>query len=429
MGKRIIQKPRGTKDILSSEQKYFKYFQNTFENIAEQAGFGKVVTPTFEDTKLFVRSVGKETDIVGKEMYTFKDKSGNSLSLRPEGTAPIVRAYLENGMRSLPQPVNMYYFGPFYRYERPQAGRYREFWQFGMESVGDKSPLIDANIIAVAWRVYKRLGIADNITIQINSMGCGTCRPKYVKILKKYYQDKLKKLCPDCKKRYASNPLRLLDCKNDKCVSLQADAPQIINNLCADCYGHFKEVLEYLDELDIIYQLNPNVVRGFDYYTGTVFEIWTEKEGAQNAIGGGGRYDGLVEMLGGSKTPAIGFGGGVERTIEEIKRQEIVPEESKSVSIFVAQLGAEARKKCFRLLNDLLDIGIGAEARFDKGGIRDQLGVASEVGAIYTLLIGQREAYDGTVIIKDMASGNQEIFPYEKIVKEMAKRMKKTIKV
>ena len=425
MGAKIIQKPRGTKDILPEEQRYFKYFQNTFEEVAEQAGFSKIVTPSFEDTKLFVRGVGKETDIVGKEMYTFKDKSGNSITLRPEGTAPIVRAYLENGMQSLPKPVKLYYFDKFYRYERPQAGRYREFWQFGMEAIGDKSPLVDANIIASAWRVYKRLGITDVISIQINSMGCGTCRPKYIKILKKYYQDKTKNLCPDCKKRYATNPMRLLDCKNEKCVVLQADAPQIINNLCSGCHEHFKTVLEYLDELEIGYQLNPTIVRGLDYYSKTVFEVWSEKEGAQNAIGGGGRYDGLIETLGGPKTSAIGFGGGVERAIEEIKKQEVVFEQPKSVNIFVSQLGDKARKKCFRLLNDLLDAGIGAEARFDKGGIGEQLRVASGLGVNYTLLIGQREAFDDTVIIKDMISGNQEVFPYEKIVREMGKRIKK----
>lgn len=423
MGKKIIQKPRGTKDILPEEQKYFKYLRNVFETVAEEAGFEKIDTPTFEDTTLFVRGVGKETDIVGKEMYTFKDKSDNSITLRPEGTAPIVRAYLENGMQSRPQPINLYYFGPFFRYERPQAGRYREFWQFGMEVIGDKSPLVDANIIATASRIYKKLNIKD-ISIQVNSMGCTVCRPKYIKILKKYYAGNLTKLCADCKKRYKTNPLRLLDCKNEKCIPLQAEAPQIINNLCSACHDHFKTVLEYVDELEVSYDLNPNIVRGFDYYTGTIFEIWNEKDGAQNALGGGGRYDSLVDLLGGSKTPAIGFGGGVERTIEEMGKEGIELEKEKNVNIFVAQLGNKARKKCFKLLNDLLDAGIGTEARFDKGGIGEQLKIASNRGVQFTLLIGQREAFDDTVIIKDMASGNQEVFPYEKIVKEMAKRLK-----
>lgn len=423
MGKKIIQKPRGTKDILPEDQKYFKYLRNVFETVAEEAGFEKIDTPTFEDTTLFVRGVGKETDIVGKEMYTFKDKSGNSITLRPEGTAPIVRAYLENGMQSRPQPINLYYFGPFFRYERPQAGRYREFWQFGMEVIGDKSPLVDANIIATASRIYKKLNIKD-ISIQVNSMGCPICRPKYIKILKKYYAGNLTNLCADCKKRYKTNPLRLLDCKNEKCTILQAEAPQIINNLCSVCHDHFKTVLEYVDELEVSYDLNPRIVRGFDYYTGTVFEIWNEKDGAQDALGGGGRYDSLVDLLGGSKTPAIGFGGGVERTIEEMGKEGIEITKEKNVNIFVAQLGNKARKKCFKLLNDLLDAGIGTEARFDKGGIGEQLKIASNRGVQFTLLIGQREAFDDTVIIKDMASGNQEVFPYEKIVKEMTKRLK-----
>lgn len=425
MGRKIIQKPRGTKDIFGEDQKYFKFFRDTFENVAEEAGFLRIDTPAFEDTKLFVRGVGKETEIVSKEMYNFKDKSGNSLTLRPEGTAPVVRAYIENGMQSFPQPVSLYYFGNFFRYERPQAGRYRELWQYGLEVIGDKNPLVDANIIATVARIYKRLDI-QNITIQINSIGCPICRPKYIKLLKKYYASNLNKLCADCKKRYRNNPLRLLDCKNERCTVLQTEAPQIINNLCSSCHDHFKTVLEYIDELEIGYELNPGIVRGLDYYTGTVFEVWSEKDGAQNAIGGGGRYDELVQLLGGPKAPAMGFAGGVERTVEEMKKEEVELESEKNVNIFVAQLGAKARKKCFRLLNDLLDAGIGAEARFDKGGIGEQLKLASKLGVDYTLLIGQREAFDGTVIIKDMASGNQEVFPYEKIVKVMQKRLGKS---
>ena len=420
MGKKF-QRPRGTRDLLFADQKYFKYVQNIFETVAEEAGFQKITTPTFEDSKLFVRGVGKEAEVT-KDMYVFKDKSGNSLALRPEGTAPIVRAYLEDGMQSLPQPVSLYYFSNFFRYERPQAGRYRELWQFGLEVIGDKSPLVDANIIATVWRMYKKLNLTD-ISIQVNSIGCSVCRPKYVKLLKKYYSGKLTKVCADCKKRYKVNPLRLLDCKNDKCLEIQKEAPQIINNLCSACHDHFKTVLEYVDELEIDYELNPKIVRGLDYYTGTVFEVWNAKEGAQNSLGGGGRYDLLVELLGGSKTPAMGFGVGVDRTIEEMEKEEIEFEQKKNVNIFVAQLGNKARKKCFKLLNDLLDAGIGAEARFDKGGIGDQLKTASKLGVEYTLLIGQREAFDGTVIIKDMASGNQEIFPYEKVVKVIAKRL------
>ncbi len=423
MAKRIFQKPRGTKDIWGDDQKYFKYVRDIFENVAEEAGFLKIDTPAIEDTKLFVRGVGKETDIVSKEMYTF-NRSGNSLTLRPEGTAPIVRAYLEDGMQSLPQPVSLYYFSNFFRYERPQAGRYREFWQFGLEVLGDKSPLVDANVIATASRIYKKLNIKD-ISIQVNSMGCPTCRPKYMKLLKKFYSGKVTKLCADCKKRYKTNPLRLLDCKNEKCLALQNEAPQIINNLCSACHDHFKTVLEYVDELDILYELNPKVVRGFDYYTGTVFEIWNASDGAQNSLGGGGRYDELIQTLGGPSIPAMGFGGGVERTIEEMKKEELNLDFPKNVNIFVAQLGSKARKKCFKLLNDLLDAGIGAEARFDKGGIGDQLKTASKLGVEYTLLIGQREAFDGTVIIKDMASGNQEVFPYEKVIKVISKRLNK----
>ncbi|MFA5584199.1 MAG: histidine--tRNA ligase [Bacteriovoracaceae bacterium] len=419
----MIQRPRGTKDILPKEQIYFKNVEKTFSETVEKAGFSKITFPTFEDAKLFNRSIGKDTDVIEKEMYTFSDKSGNLLALRPEGTASVMRAYIENGMQSWSQPVKLYYFGPFFRYDRPQAGRYREFFQFGLEVIGDNNPLVDASLIATAWRIYKKLNI-ENLTIELNSIGCGTCRPKYEKLLKSYYQDQ-KGACKDCLRRLKTKPIRVLDCKNEKCLMIQHDAPQLINNLCSSCHDHFKTVLEYLDELEIPYQLNPKIVRGLDYYTNTVFEIWNQKEKAQNSLGGGGRYDGLAEILGSSKKTGIGFAGGVERVIDEIKKEEIEVSEQKKIDVFVAQLGDKARKKCFRLLNDLLDAGIGVETRFDRGGIGDQLRIASNLGVAYTLLIGQREAFDETVIIKEMDSGNQEIFPYEKIVREMQKRLKK----
>jgi len=424
MAKKILQTPRGTRDILPEQQGYFDYVERVFESVVKSAGFAKVTTPVFEDTNLFVRGVGEGTDIVEKEMYTFKDKSDNSLTLRPEGTASIVRAYLENGMQSLPQPVKLYYFEPMYRYDRPQAGRYREFWQFGFEMIGDKSALADAVVITTAYRIYDNLGLSDKLSMQVNSIGCPDCRPKYLKELTKYYKENEKDLCPDCKKRLVSNPLRLLDCKEKKCQALAEEAPQIVNSLCDACHAHFKEVLEYLDEIGIVYEINARLVRGLDYYTRTVFEIWSQKDGAQNSLGGGGRYDKLVEILGGQATPALGFAGGVDRTVDLIKviREDVDMDGKRDV--FVAQIGEEARKKCFRLMNDLWNNGVDAEGCLDKNGISDQLAAANKIGAKYTLLMGQKEAYDETVILKEMSSGTQEVFTLDKIISEVKRKLK-----
>lgn len=423
MAKKNIQTVRGTKDILPEENRYFDYVNKIFENEAKKSRFGKIETPIFEDTNLFVRGVGKDTDIVEKEMYTFRDKSGNSLTLRPEGTAPVVRAYVENGMQSLPKPIKLYYFGPMFRYERPQAGRYRQFYQFGLEVIGDKNPLQDASLISLVWRAYTSLGLTD-LSLQINSIGCPHCRTKYKKELLKFIKEKEKKLCTDCQKRVKKNPLRLLDCKDKSCQLILKDAPIILNNLCKECHDHFREVLEYLDELDLSYELNPRLVRGLDYYTKTVFEIWTKSEGGQNSLGGGGRYDELIEQLGGKPTPALGFACGTDRIVQFIKNYHIEVIEPNGVDVFVAQLGDEARKKCFRLMHDLHLGGLGAEGCIEKKGISEQLKISSKLGAPFTLLIGQKEAFDDTVIIKDMQSGNQEIYPREKVVKEIKKRLK-----
>lgn len=422
MSKKIYQVPRGTKDIMPDDQVYFDYLFDVFKTVVSSAGFKRITTPVFEDTGLFVRSVGKGTDIVDKEMYSFKDKSNNSLTLRPEGTAPIVRAYLENGMQAWPQPVKLYYFMPMYRYERPQAGRYREHWQFGFEMIGDKDPIADVTVISTAARIYKQLGLT-NVTIQLNSIGDQNCRPKYIKVLKEYYKDKLSKVCSDCKRRYEINPLRLLDCKEDRCQSIIEEAPQFINYLCKDCHDHFKGVLELLDEINISYELNPRLVRGFDYYTRTVFELWTEREGY--ALGGGGRYDKLVEALGGKPTPGLGFAAGADRIVEELKNNpQMEIQSDRSINVYIAQLGDEARKNCLKLLSGMWDQGIAAEGCLEKGSISEQLSNANRLKAKYTLIIGQKEAYDETVIIKEMASGNQEVYPQEQVVKEVKKRLK-----
>ena len=424
MSKKIIQNPRGTRDILPETQTYFDYVERVFFGVTKGAGFQKITTPVFEDTALFVRGVGEGTDIVEKEMYTFSDRSDNSLTLRPEGTASIVRAYLQNGMQSWPQPVKLSYFEPMFRYDRPQAGRYREFWQFGLEMVGDKAPISDAVVITTAYRIYDKLGLGDSLSMQINSIGCANCRPKYLKELTKYYKNHATELCDDCKKRLSNSPLRLLDCKNKKCQILAEEAPQIINSLCTECHDHFSVVLEYLDEIGIVYEINPRLVRGLDYYTRTVFEFWSDSDGSQNSLGGGGRYDMLFEQLGGKPTPALGFAGGVDRTVEQLMASNISFNTDEKTDVFVAQLGNEARKKCFHLMNDLWSNGIDAEGCLDKGAISEQLKAANKVGAKYTLIMGQKEAYDGTVILKEMLSGTQEIIPIDKVSDDLKKRLK-----
>lgn len=424
MSKKIIQKVRGMRDILPNEQKYFKVLRDAFENACDHSGFQQIYTPTVESTNLFARTVGKGTDIVDKEMYTFKDKSNNSITLRPEGTASIARAYLEGGMTSLPQPVKLYYEMPMFRYDRPQANRYREHWQFGAEVLGEKSPLIDVTVIALAIRVVKSAGL-QNISLQLNSIGCPSCRPKYKKVLLSYLKQNEKKLCPDCKRRMKTNPLRVLDCKVPSCVEIASEAPQSINNLCNSCHEHLKVILEYLDELDIMYDLNPRLVRGLDYYVRTVFEIWSESEGGSAALGGGGRYDGLTELLGGKSVSGIGFGLGADRIVAEMMAQNISLPEARPVEVFVAQLGEEAKKKCYRLLFDLQQAGIGAESLLDKGSISDQLKAANRFGVPYTLIIGQKEAFSDTVIIKDMHSGAQEVYPRERVLREISRKLLK----
>lgn len=412
------------RDILPDEQRYFKTLANIFETACEQSGFQKIYTPTIESAQLFERTVGKVTDIVEKELYTFKSKSGKKLALRPEGTASIARAYIENGMTSWPQPVKLYYELPMFRYDRPQAGRYREHWQFGVEAFGEKSPLLDVAVIALALRVIQQTGLSGT-SLQINSIGCPICRPKYKKLLVKFLKENEKSLCTDCKNRLKTNPLRVLDCKNKACHEVTEGAPQMINNLCNSCHEHLKIILEYLDELDILYEINPRLVRGLDYYTQTVFEIWSEEYGGQLTLGGGGRYDGLTELIGGRKSPGIGFGLGADRIVAAMKDQGVELMAGSSVDVFVIQLGKEAKKKCFKLIHELQNTGIGAEGSLDKESMSVQLKMANKLQVPYCLIIGQKEAYSDTVILKDMGSGCQETYPQDKIVKELKKRVEK----
>lgn len=410
------------RDILPEEQSYFSLLSRVFESACAQSGFQKIYTPTIEPSALFERTIGKSTDIVEKELYTLKSRSGKSLALRPEGTASIVRAYIENGMISLPQPVKLFYQLPMFRYDRPQAGRYREHWQFGVEAIGDSSPLIDVTVIALAVRVLQQAGLS-GISLQINSIGCPECRPKYKKALIKYLKDKEKSLCSDCKKRLKNNPLRVLDCKNKSCHEVALDSPQTVNNLCNVCHKHLKVILEHLDEIEILYEINPRLVRGLDYYVQTVFEIWKEGDDGHGSLGGGGRYDGLAEAVGGRKAPGVGFGLGADRVVSLMRDQDISVPSGPLVDVFVIQLGKEAVKKCFKLIHELQNIGVSAEGLLDKPSMSSQLKMANKLNVPFCLIIGQKEAFDDTVILKDMASGCQEIYPQNKVAKEVQKRI------
>ena len=430
---------RGMKDILPEEQRYWNYVRQRVDEISLTYGFGRIDTPVLEETALFVRSIGKETDVVDKEMYSFLDKGGDSISLRPENTAGVARVYLEHGMLNRPQPVKLYYFGPFFRYDRPQAGRYRQLHQFGFEVIGDSHPVIDAQLLMLSYHFYTEIGLP--ISLQVNSVGCQDCRKHYEKALVDYYRTRKNTLCEDCKRRLQKNPLRLLDCKVPDCQLLMPETPQIVDYLCEKCNLHFVKVLEHLDSLEIPYVLNPRLVRGLDYYTNTVFEIWPEisvpdgeikpensqphAASSQSALGGGGRYDQLVESLGGQPTPAIGFACGVERLIGELKSRDIKIGQEDRPDVFVGQLGDIARKKALLLFEDLRQAGLKVIESFSKDGLKPQMELANRKQVKFSLILGQKEMMDGTILIRDMESGIQETVDFQKVLPELRKRLEK----
>jgi histidyl-tRNA synthetase len=416
-----FQNVRGTYDILPEQAITFEYVVDTFSALAKQAGFGRIETPVVEDKQVFTRGVGEATDIVEKEMYVLDDRSGNQLALRPEPTAGIVRAFIQHGGKSWPQPVKLFVTGPMFRYDRPQAGRHRQFYQVGVEILGEEASSVDAQAITLANRFFKKLGLTQ-LVLQINSIGDAVCRQKYRKALVEYLETNSAELCETCRQRLKTNPLRVLDCKVPDCQPVLAEAPQTLNFLCKPCQAHFEGVLEYLDDLNIAYELNPRLVRGLDYYTRTVFEFFGRREGEQNAIGGGGRYDGLVELLGGQPTPAVGFGLGIELIQLEMEQYGVEVKHDKEVKIFVASLGEPARLSAFRLTEQLLDAGVGAVSAVEKDGIQNQLARANRLEVPYAAIIGQKEVFDKTVILRDMTSGAQEVIPANKIVSELQKR-------
>lgn len=421
MAKQQFQTLRGMYDILPEQARHYDYLTEQFRRTAEEAGYGRIETPVLEDTGLFERGVGTDTDAVAKELYSFTDRSDKPVAMRPEFTAGVVRAYVEHGMASLPQPVKMYSYGPLFRYDRPQAGRQRQFNSFNVEVFGEAAPSMDAQVIMLAQRFFRRIRLA-NLSLQINSIGDSVCRPKYRKVLVEYLTANLNKLAEVDRERVKTNPLRVLDSKESATQAVLADVPQTLNYLCEACQAHFAGVLEYLDDLGVAYELNPLLVRGLDYYTRTVFEFYGEREGSQASLGGGGRYDDLIEMLGGQPTPGVGFGLGTERILLEQEAAGALPTEPANKRVYVASLGEPARLAAFRLIEKLLDGSVAAVGAVDRDGIGSQLARADKLGVPYAIIIGQKEVREETVILRDMASGAQEVLPLGGIVAEMRTR-------
>lgn len=421
-GRKTPQSVRGFRDVLPNERAAWSFVEQTCRKAAEDYGFQYIDLPLVEPTSLFERGIGRATDIVDKEMFTFEDKGGDSVTLRPEMTAGMARAYIEHGMVNQPQPVKWYSVGPLYRYQRPQYGSQREFHQWSCEVFGEEHPVMDAQIMIMVANIFEELGLP--VTLQVNSIGDEECRPVYRKALLDYYRPHRKELCEDCLARISKNPLRLLDCKEEKCVELKADAPQFVDHLCENCCKHFEKIIEYLDELDVPYVLNPHVVRGLDYYTRTVFEVWaSDDEKGRTALGGGGRYDGLLEQLGGRPTPAVGLALGLERIIIKLKEQGIKIPSLRRPDVYIAQLGEPAKRKAMRLFEDLRRSGVQVAANFAKDGLKQQMEIAAKLNVRYALIIGQKEMVDQTIIIRDMEAGMQEVYDFRRALPEVSKKL------
>ncbi|MCL2751596.1 MAG: histidine--tRNA ligase [Firmicutes bacterium] len=409
----IINIPKGTKDVLPSESGKWQYLEELARNVARAYNLSEVRTPTFEHTELFSRSVGDATDIVNKEMYTFEDKGGRSITLKPEGTAGVARCYIENGMGSLPQPVKMYYFTPVFRYERPQAGRLREHRQFGVEIYGDADAGRDAECIAVADAFLKKAGVKD-LHLFINSVGCPDCRPAYNAALKKYFTDNIDKICETCRERLNKNPLRILDCKAEGCRGIIAGAPKTTDSVCGSCAGHFEKLQRTLGLLGVVFTVNPGVVRGLDYYTRTVFEFVTGSIGAQSTVCGGGRYDSLIGQLGGAPTPAVGFGLGLERLLLLLENTGVSAGAQSRLDAYVAGFDTGLAAAA-RLTAELRSAGLCAETEYGERSLKSQLKYAQKAGARFSVIIGPDEAASGIFTLRDMDTSEERKVPADAV--------------
>ncbi len=412
-----IKAPRGTKDISIKDSYKWQYIEQKIRELTALYHYQEIRTPIFEHTELFERGVGDTTDVVQKEMYTFEDKGGRSITLRPEGTAGVVRSFIESGIAAGPQPTKMYYLSaPVFRYENPQAGRLREHHQFGVEVFGAQDASIDAEIISLALSLLNKLGVND-LSLNINSIGC----KQYNKALKMYYTERKEQLCPTCLERLERNPLRLLDCKEDACAALAAEAPKIVDYLCPECEEHFKALQKYLDCMNIQYKINPKIVRGLDYYTKTVFEIISSQIGAQGTVCGGGRYDGLVSQLGGPQMPGIGFGMGMERLLMVMQNAGVVIPKPQPLYVFLCTMGKAAREKAISIIAQLRQVGVSADMDHAARSMKAQFKYADKLGVQYTLSIGDNELERGMVSLRNMQNGCQTEISLENIVEELCR--------
>jgi histidyl-tRNA synthetase len=416
-----IKAPRGTYDILPSESPKWHMVEEKARNLAALFGYNEMRTPIFEQTELFVRGIGVDTDIVQKEMYAFKDKNGRSMTLRPEGTATVVRACLEHNLcqNSL---VKVYYIGPFLRYERPQSGRYRQFYQFGLEALGSKLPSLDAEIIEATYQFFTMCGLKE-LHVEMNSIGCRECRPQYKEALVSFFRGKGEELCEVCNHRLEHNPLRILDCKAKGCRDIAHVAPSIFGFLCNDCKNHFSKLQHYLEEVKLPFTINPLIVRGLDYYTRTVFEVISSDLGAQDALCGGGRYDHLAEEVGGKLIPAVGVAIGLERTLYVMEKAGLPFPDAQSLDVYLVSLGEEADSMVHHMLKEFRDRGIKADRDYMGKGLKAQMKDANHRNARFVILVGSDEIRTQSVTIKCMQSGEQKTYPVVSIVDVVRERM------
>lgn len=409
-----MQALRGTQDILPEDAYKWNYMEKAIRDLCGRYGYGEIRTPMFEATELFQRGIGDTTDVVTKEMYTFTDRGGRSITLRPENTASAVRAYLEHKLYGDQQVHKFFYIGSMFRYDRPQAGRYREFHQFGVEVMGADSPAADAEVISLAYTLFQNLGLKD-LVLHINSIGCGKCRPAYRQRLIDYFKEGKEDLCHDCQERLEKNPLRVLDCKEDGPKKLVKDAPNITDYLCEECQKKFDAVKQYLTALGIPYEVDPRLVRGLDYYTNTAFEIQYTPLGAQSAICGGGRYDGLVEEVGGPHTPSVGFAVGLERLLLALEMQKLIPEPVKPGHVYIAALGEDAIAEGMKIQQELRTDGIRADLDLQGRSLKGQMKQAGKTGADYTVIIGSDELDRKEASVKSMAEGTQASISFDEV--------------
>lgn len=410
----MINIPKGTKDVLPSDVYKWHYFESKAREVADVYNVKEIRTPTFEHTELFLRGVGDTTDVVNKEMYTFEDKGGRSITLKPEGTAGVARSFIENGLHNGVLPCKMYYFSPVFRYERPQAGRLREHHQFGVEIYGSKGADMDAEVILIAYDLLTKLGLT--VELNVNSMGCATCKTAYNNALKEYLGENIDNMCPTCKVRFEKNPLRILDCKEEGCKKITAGAPAITDYLCDDCGAHFDDLKRHLTSAGLPFKVNPYIVRGLDYYTRTVFEFVTNALGSQGTVCGGGRYDRLIETLGGTSTCGVGFGMGIERVLMLMDAVGTKIPEPAPVKVYFATMGDRAYNTAFCITVALRRLGIKAEVDHMQRGVKAQFKYADKIKAEYVAVIGDNELETESVSLKKMADGSVEVLKINNIV-------------